>query len=195
MLPDIQSAIRAQRRVSAMALVCGFLLALALNRAASAFFPQWWDIPFALAVLVVIGLVIRRAVHLHRAGPTRSRDDLNLMILGAGFAGMFMVALPLIPKNIELAVRLLQALNPPETDISMWKAVQAVTLVLLFGVVLPAGLPLAGLIWWRRSDRARILELRRFYALCVHCGYPRRGLDSDRCPECGQAFEPDPTPA
>ena len=31
---------------------------------------------------------------------------------------------------------------------------------------------------------------------CVHCGYDLRGLSENRCPECGQAFDPgDPPPA
>lgn len=40
---------------------------------------------------------------------------------------------------------------------------------------------------WRRVEASPIPEPR-----CIECGYPRRGIKSDRCPECGHEYPHDP---
>ncbi len=48
-------------------------------------------------------------------------------------------------------------------------------------LVASGGLPLACLVWRRRS---RLMALRREAGLCVTCGYDLRA-SGERCPECG----------
>jgi hypothetical protein len=44
--------------------------------------------------------------------------------------------------------------------------------------------------WDRRSRRRAEEEERRRAGMCRECGYPREGLPSDRCPECGAENAP-----
>jgi hypothetical protein len=53
----------------------------------------------------------------------------------------------------------------------------------LYGV---GGLAMVGLVWRSRLDR---LELDP--RVCVACGYWLEHLTGDRCPECGERFDPD----
>ncbi|MFN0136725.1 MAG: hypothetical protein ACKVS9_11495 [Phycisphaerae bacterium] len=45
-------------------------------------------------------------------------------------------------------------------------------------------------IFWDRSVRNRLRQLirERGIAICVACGYDCRGIESERCPECGKAL-------
>lgn len=66
-------------------------------------------------------------------------------------------------------------------------------------VVLFVAMPLAGVgpqliangFGRARTRRAIRMELaRRGIPVCVQCGYDIRGLPENRCPECGEAFDP-----
>lgn len=39
-----------------------------------------------------------------------------------------------------------------------------------------------------------LMQRRRRALQCEFCGYPRHGLNTDRCPECGMAARPDKRP-
>ncbi len=45
-------------------------------------------------------------------------------------------------------------------------------------IALSYGLGKPAILRWRRRKQG----------LCLECGYPKRGLTSDRCPECGTSF-------
>lgn len=56
-------------------------------------------------------------------------------------------------------------------------------------VQIPLVLPLAALVVWTAWGWVRFHRRRDGHA-CHACGYPRLGLDSHACPECGQSAGP-----
>lgn len=43
------------------------------------------------------------------------------------------------------------------------------------------------LLYFSRRGLTTFLRARRLFTdKCIHCGYPHKGLNSQRCPECGK---------
>jgi len=66
----------------------------------------------------------------------------------------------------------------------MWKMSSTFAILLLLPLILPAIIAIIFLVLILRKRGGAFLR----EPCCEGCGYPRHGLETNRCPECGHAW-------
>jgi hypothetical protein len=106
-----------------------------------------------------------------------ARISLLMVVCGIGCGGLFFFCLFILGGAMKAAA------TPRGIDTSEWfRAVFLMPPVALILGSLAVGL---GVVQYRRAARRFRVALSDSLSLCAGCSYPKDGLDSDRCPECG----------
>lgn len=110
------------------------------------------------------------------------RDAERALIKARAISGLYSTVLWIVPIAVVI-VLLTEFLLVPRDLTWVGNALFWPTVVFFPSVCL-----------WLRRRRVRLALRRelvdRGIPICLHCGYDTRDLPENRCPECGQAFEP-----